>query len=234
MPRPATPERMDDPDVGPDEMRESFRFITAVNRWLGGTGALRSFLARESRSWDRSRPIRLLDLGTGIADIPLAIGDWARSRGLVLQSVGLELHPTCIELAREAAAGRPDVEIVAGDAREALDRFGPRSFDYVHAGMFLHHLVDDEVERVLTIMGRLATRAAVWNDLVRSPLSRLGVRLLTLRSTPIVRDDARLSVEKGFTRAEAVDAAERAGLARVEFRGMPLAGRFRLVGRPPA
>jgi len=232
MPRPATPERMDDPDVGPEEMRESFRFITAVNRWLGGTGALRSFLARESRSWDRSRPIRLLDLGTGIADIPLAIGDWARSRGFEFRSVGLDLHPTCVELAREAAAGRPDVEIAAGDAREALATFGPRSFDYVHAGMFLHHLPDGEVEQVLTVMGRLARRAVVWNDLIRSPLSRLGVRLLTCRSAPIVRDDARLSVEKGFTRTEAMGFAERAGLARVEFRAMPLAGRFRLAGRP--
>ena len=232
MPRPATPERMDDPDVGPEEMRASFRFIIAVNRWLGGTAALRSFLARESRSWDRSGPIRLLDLGTGIADIPLAVGDWARSLGIDLRSVGLDLHPTCLELAREAAAGRPDVEIVAGDAREALERFGPRSFDYVHAGMFLHHLADDEVERVLSIMGRLATRAAVWNDLVRSPLSRLGVRLLTLRSAPIVRDDARLSVEKGFTRAEAIGFAERAGLKGIELRTMPLAGRFLLVGRP--
>lgn len=223
---------MDDPAVDRTEMRESFRFITAVNRWLGGTAALRSFLARESPSWDRSRPIRLLDLGTGIADIPLAVGDWARPRGLDVRSVGLDLHPTCLELAREAAAGRPDVEIVAGDAREALAIFGPRSFDYVHAGMFLHHLVDDEVARMLAVMGGLATRAVVWNDLVRSPLSRLGVRLLTLRSTPIVRDDARLSVEKGFTRAEALAFAREAGLAAIEFRSMPLAGRFRLVGRP--
>ena len=223
---------MDDPAVDRDEMRESFRFITAVNRWLGGTGALRSFLARESPTWDRSRPIRLLDLGTGIADIPRAIGDWARSRGLEVRSVGLDLHPTCLDLAREATAGRSDVEIVAGDARDALAIFGPGSFDYVHAGMFLHHLVDEEVERTLSAMGRLATRAVVWNDLVRSPLSRLGVRLLTLRSTPIVRDDARLSVEKGFTRSEAIELAGRAGLGSLEFRSMPFAGRFRLVGRP--
>lgn len=222
---------MDDPAVDRTEMLESFRFIVAVNRWLGGTGALRSFLARESRTWDRSRPIRLLDLGTGIADIPLAIGDWARSNGLDVRSVGLDLHPTCLELAREAAAGRTDVEIVAGDAREALSIFGPRSFDYVHAGMFLHHLVDDEVEQTLSAMGRLAIRAVVWNDLLRSPLSRLGVRLLTLRSTPIVRFDARLSVEKGFTRAEAVGLATRAGLAEIDFRAKPLAGRFRLIGR---
>jgi hypothetical protein len=229
MARPATPERMDDPGVGRDELEQSFRFIRRINRHLGGTAALRRFLARESADWPRSPPIRLLDLGTGAADIPVAIGDWAKRRGFRLETVGLDDHPGCLAVAREAAAGRDDLTIVEGDARQALDRFGPASFDYVHAGMFLHHLSDGDAVRVLAAMGRIATRAIVWNDLWRSPTSRLGVWLLTLFSTPMVRFDARLSVEKGFTPEEAHDLAAAAGLRGVRFRSMPLAGRFLLT-----
>ena len=231
MARPATPERMDDPGVSRRELDVSFRFIRRINRFLGGTAALREFLAREAAGWDRSRPIRLLDLGTGAADIPLAIGEWATGRGFRVESVGLDDHPGCLAVAREATAGRGDVVIVAGDARSALDLFGPRSFDYVHAGMFLHHLGDEDVVRVLRIMAQVATRSIVWNDLWRSPTSRIGIHLLTLFSADSVRFDARLSVEKGFTRAEAMDLAARAGLRHIRCDLMPLAGRFRLVGR---
>lgn len=233
MARPATPERMDDPGVGQDELEDSFRFIRRINRLLGGTSALRTFLAREATGWDRSRPIRLLDLGTGAADIPVAIGDWAKGRGFRLETVGLDDHPGCLAVARAAVVGRDDVTIVEGDARTALERFGPASFDYVHAGMFLHHLGDGDAVRVLADMGRIAKRAIVWNDLWRSPASRLGVRLLTLFSSEIVRFDARLSVEKGFTRSEAIELAARAGLRNVRCDLMPLAGRFRLMGFGP-
>jgi len=227
--RPVTAERMDDPDADPAELRDAFRFIRRVNRHLGGTGALLGYLAREAPGWPSGATIRLLDLGTGVADIPLAACDWARRRGLRFEAVALDAHPGCLALAREATAGRDDVTVVEGDARDALDRFGPGSFDYVHAGMFLHHLEDDDVVRTLGVMGRIATRGVVWNDLLRSAASRLGVRLLTLFASPIVRDDARLSVEKGFTRAEAIDLAAAAGLGGIRIRSMPLAGRFRLT-----
>ena len=92
---------------------------------------------------------------------------------------------------------------------------------------------DDDAVRVLADMGRIATRAIVWNDLWRSWASRLGVRLLTLFSSEMVRFDARLSVEKGFTRSEAIELAARAGLRNVRCDLMPLAGRFRLVGFGP-
>jgi hypothetical protein len=57
--------------------------------------------------------------------------------------------------------------------------------------------------------------------------------LLTLFSSEIVRFDARLSVEKGFTRSEAIELAARAGLRNVRCDLMPLAGRFRLMGFGP-
>jgi hypothetical protein len=225
------PERMDDLDVPQAEVDVAFRFIRRINRWLGGAGALVRVLERESRRWPRDRPIRWLDLATGAADIPLAVDRWAQSRGFDLRCTALDHHPACLTIARAAVRDHPRIEVVDGNAF-ALDAAYPsRSFDYVHAGMFLHHLADDDVVRVLRSMRRLAAKAVVWNDLVRSPLSRFGIRCLTAFSPAIVKDDARLSVEKGFTIAEAREAARWAGLEEVEVRRMPLAGRFVLIGR---
>ncbi len=224
------PERMDAADVPQAEIDAAFRFIRRVNRWLGGTGGLLDVMRRDSALWPKDRPIRWLDLGTGAADIPLAIDAWALRAGHEVACIAADHHPACLAVARAAVGDHPRIEIVDRDALKLDDYFAPASFDYVHAGMFLHHLSDDDVVGVLRSMARLATRKIVWNDLSRSTLSRVGIRLLTIGQPSMVRDDATLSVNKGFTEAEAREAARWAGIERVSFRQRRMVGRFVLTG----
>ena len=214
MPRVRTPERMDEPDVPREELDAALRFIRFVNRRLGGARALISCLRRWSRGWPRGEPITLLDVATGSADIPVAARAWALSRGHDLRITAIDSHDTTLDLARrhlddQPAEIREGIAIEKHDALRLTDRFAPGSFDYAHAGMFLHHLDDLEAMTALRIMDRLSRRGVVWNDLARSPLARLGVRALTIGAPPIVRHDATVSVEAGFTRAEALELARR-------------------------
>lgn len=230
--RTRTPEMMDDPDVEPEALEESLRFIRMVNRRLGGTGALVGRLKRWAAGWDPTATIRLIDLGTGSADIPLAVSRWARRAGHRVRITAVDAHPATLSVARRLTAGCDDIEVVEADARLLMERYDPGSFDYAHAGMFLHHLEDIEVLTVLRIMDRLSTRGIVWNDLVRGAPWRLAVRLLTAGRAPMIRHDGRASVAAGFTRREALDLARRAGLARIEHR-RHLAGRFTLATTKP-
>lgn len=247
--RPNEPERMDAPDVPQEEIDTAFGFIRQVNRWLGGSGACIEVFRRECSRWPRDRPMRWLDLGTGAADIPLAVDRWAVRRGVRVECVALDHHPACLAVARAAVGDHPRIRVLAGDALSlesptvgpALEEscgaaagcppFAAGSFDYVHAGMFLHHLDDADVVRVLRSMGRIATRGVIWNDLLRSRWSACAVRLATFGRPSIVRDDAILSVEKGFTVHDAREAARWAGLDDVHVRTKRLVGRFVLTGR---
>ncbi len=76
------PERMDDPNADAAEMEASFRFIRLVNRHLGGIGGLLPEIRRLASSRESRRPLRWLDLGSGAADIPLAIDRWATQLGI--------------------------------------------------------------------------------------------------------------------------------------------------------
>ena len=238
-----TPEFMDDPAISRDELREHLRFIRMVNRRLGGTSAATGHFRRWSRDWNQVRAgagnpplalpdarhaIRILDLGTGSADIPLAIAQWAQRAGLSVHITAVDLHPVTVELAHEHVGTRSDIAVMQADALRLMDHFAPASFDYAHAGMFLHHLQDIEIMTVLRIMDRLATRGIIWNDLTRDALSHLGVRLLSIAATPKLRHDAVVSVAKGFTRREAIEIATRAGLANVRFT-RHVFGRFTLT-----
>jgi methyltransferase family protein len=223
-----TPELMDDPGADPRELSESLRFIRMVNRRLGGTRAVLSQLSRWSAGWPTQREIRLLDVGTGSADIPVAMVQWAQRRGLRLHITAVDANPATVELARRHVGDRPEIELVCADALGLVEQFEPGTFDYAHAGMFLHHLDDVEVLTALRIMDRLTTRGLIWNDLVRGPVELLGVRLLSLGGPAMVRHDAIASVAAAFTRREALDLARRVGLSNVRYR-RHLFGRFTLV-----
>lgn len=234
MRRRLTPERMDDPAIPRDELAESLRFIRIVNRRLGGVRAVLHHLNRWSRRWPRDRPVTFLDIGTGSADIPLAARRWATARGFDLRITAVDLHPTTLELAREHIAGVDGIELRRADALTLADQFPPESFDYVHAGMFLHHLPDIEVMTALRIMDRLARAGIIWNDLIRSRLGVAAIRLLSLGAPPGVRHDARVSVEAGFTPRDVRDFARRLDLHYTRVRWNLFTHRFTLAGEKRA
>ena len=228
--RKLTPEHMDDPAAGAAEIDEALRFIRMVNRRMDGTAAALVHFKQWAVEWPRDRAIRIIDIGTGSADIPVAIADWAKAAGHRVHITAVDLHPVTLELARQHVGDRPEIEIVQGDALKLTEQFASGSFEYAHAGMFLHHLPDIEVMTVLRIMDRLTTRGLIWNDLLRNTIGRVAVRLLTLRAPPLVRHDAVVSVAAGFTKREAIDLARRAGLTGIQVR-VHLWHRFTLACR---
>lgn len=207
-----TAEHMDDPDIAPDELRRHLRYLRFMNRRLGGAATVIQHLKRQSPSWPAGGTIRLIDIGTGGADIPLAIADWAARAGRNLHIIAVDAHERTLALARDAVAGRSQIELVHCDARALMDRYDPGAFDYAIANLVLHHLPDIEALTVMRIMDRLATRSVIITDLVRSGLTRLGAHISTLAAGPVLRHDALASVRAGFTRREIIDLARRAGL----------------------
>ena len=234
--RKLTPELMDEPEASRDDLAVSLRFIRFVNRRLGGTSSAVRVLDRWAKergaAWPRDRPIRVLDIGTGSADIPVAMDAWAKRHRRAVEIDAIDLHPTTLDLAREYVGERENIHLRPLDALKLMDHYEPGSFDVVHAGMFLHHLPDLEVMTVLRIMQRLARHGMIWNDLARRTLARIGVRTL-VALTPglprMARHDAVVSVEAGFTRREAVELAQRVGWEEIRYRDV-LFHRFVLTG----
>jgi hypothetical protein len=79
-------------------------------------------------------------------------------------------------------------------------------------------------------MDRLAKVGLVWNDLMRSRIGELFIRLATLGQPTIVRHDARVSVQAGFTKREVLDFARRLDLHYTRYASNTLTHRFTLAG----
>jgi 2-polyprenyl-3-methyl-5-hydroxy-6-metoxy-1,4-benzoquinol methylase len=221
-------EWMDRPDADVGALRASLRFIRRVNTLLGYTRATLSHLRRFSRSWTTGQTIRILDVATGSADIPLAILKWARRRRFDVHIVGADLHPITVA---EANLHRCDrFSVVRADALDLP--FADGSFDYALTAMFLHHLDDAEIVRALREMDRVARRGVIAADLIRNRRAYAWISLFTATADPMVRHDALVSVRQAFSRAEVLALGERAGLAYAGF-FQHFAHRFVLAGEKP-
>ncbi len=107
------------------------------------------------------------------------------------------------------------MQIVQGDVLNMP--FADGAFDYAITGMFLHHLDDEEVVRVLKAMDRISRRGVVVADLLRHRRAYIWIKVITAMSNPMVRHDAAVSVAQAFTEAEVMALRDRAGLGYAQF-----------------
>jgi hypothetical protein len=75
-------EFLDRPDCDPALAAASYRFMETVNARFGGIRVVRRFLAAETAGRYTGAPFRILDIGSGSCDIPLAVSRWARAYGI--------------------------------------------------------------------------------------------------------------------------------------------------------
>lgn len=194
-PRLVGTEILDSPDVDPAVRERSHLDIARSNVVFGGRRAvvaeLREVLA------DLPERCTLLDVGTGLADIPRAARDMARERAVQVTTIGFDSMYSLIARARDRVS-----VAVCGDALSLP--FADRSVDVVICSQMLHHFHGDPARRLIAELARVARRAVIVADLRRSWLAAAGFWLSSwpLRFHPVTRHDGVVSVLRGFTPRE--------------------------------
>jgi len=196
-------ELLDAPDVDPDVVTRSLRDVARSNTLFGG----RSAAIEEFRAVLRELPRRasLLDVGTGLGDIPSRAREVADENGIELHAIGLDAAE---ELAR---ASRPAVDFaVCGNALELP--FADRSVDVVMCSQVLHHFSRPHAVTLLREMDRVARIRVIVSDLRRSRIAAAGLWLASfpLRFHAVSRHDGVVSVMRGFTPEELLDTVREA------------------------
>ncbi|MFA6293586.1 MAG: methyltransferase domain-containing protein [Victivallales bacterium] len=190
-------EFLDSPDCDPALASESYRFMEKVNRFFGGTRNVRRFIEKEFSERKSSSPLRILDIGSGSCDIPIAVSRWAESRGIPVKFTCLEVFDSAVKIARAkiAESGVTSVELLQEDV---FTHHPDEPYDYAVASMCFHHFEDEMILGLIQKIRTFVKHGVLINDLHRSLLTWLGAVPLTAFSHEGVKHDSRLSIRRGF------------------------------------
>jgi SAM-dependent methyltransferase len=200
-------ELLDDPAADPATVGESLRNLARANRWFGGAAAVRFGLRRTIGDTPPGTTLSLLDLGTGLGDLPQVAVGWAAARGIRMVPIGLELNRAAAALA--SATGLATVVGCAG-----VPPIRDKSVDIVLLSQVAHHLRSASVVHLFRTCDRLARRAVIVADLRRHALAppsfRFGARVLGFDRVTLA--DGVTSIRRGFSARELLDLMAQAGV----------------------
>jgi len=212
-------ELLDAGEGNDEDVAESLSDLRRINRFLGGRRVV--LRALSSYFQDPSlEKVSLVDIGTGSADLPMAVAQSCRIRGLDTFIAAVDISERNLRVSQSHLGVSDEIHLVQADSLKLP--FAPRSFDFVTASLFLHHFRDDDVVRLLADFGRIARRAVIVNDLVRNLVPYYFTRIAgpVLAASFLTRNDGPVSVLRGFTAGELNDHALRAGLKVRELKRM--------------
>ena len=209
-------ELMDFPIEDKSEIFQNFKELVFINKYLGGP----------SHSFNAIKKLLVNSTTAQIADIGSGAGDFLdyliqRKKQLPFSSsfVGIDLMPESHEFAFNTFASLNEgASLVLEDYKHWLDQ--KEKPDIIHASLFCHHLTDAQLVDFFRISSQNVTKAVVINDLQRHPLAYYSIKYLTqwFSKSRFTKNDAPLSVLRGFTKNELKQLLVKAGIVNYEIK----------------
>lgn len=209
--RSSEPELMDETSIPTTEMQDILKQVTWLNKNFGRVTPILNYIFEAHRRL--GRPVVVVDLGCGQGDLLIKIAEWSAKQNCPVQLIGVDQHPSAVKLARQNCT-RYGIDVMEGDAVATIHSARLGEVDIFISTLFTHHLNDGQIVALIASMTKKARYGWFVDDLQRSGVSRSFVKMLTAlgRFHPVVQNDARVSIERGFSREDWHNYLEKAGV----------------------
>ena len=207
-------ELLDADDIPTADLFQNLKELDRINTLLGGYNITFSALKKIVKP---DTAYTLIDIGCGGGDTLKHIKRWQLRKKMNLKLIGIDLKPVCIEYANRQNNGENDrqnegekIELICDDYRNMF--LHVPHIDIIHACLFCHHLTEMQlIELIQFATERRIT--LVINDLERNPIAYHAIKILTglFSKSYLVKNDAPLSVARGFKKKEWLDIIKKAG-----------------------
>lgn len=193
-------ELLDAPGIPKELLFQNLRELDFINRTLGGHAI--TLAGIKQLLTDKNKRYHIVDIGCGGGDSMKYIADWARSNGYKIKLTGIDKNADAIEYMKDHCKAYPEISGAVSDYRSFLKN--NTMADVIHCSLFCHHLTDDELIELFIYLKQYTTTGFVINDLQRHWFAYTGIKYLTrlLNGSTLVKNDAPLSVLRGFRKQE--------------------------------
>jgi 2-polyprenyl-3-methyl-5-hydroxy-6-metoxy-1,4-benzoquinol methylase len=209
-------ELLDAPNIPKELLFQNLRELDVVNRLLGGHAITLSGIKKLVT--DKNKLYHIIDIGCGGGDAMKQIAKWAKANNYKVKLKGVDMNSDCIDFMKEACKDFHEIDGVVMDYRDYLKT--TNEVDIIHCSLFCHHLKDDELMELFQFMNKYARVGFVINDLQRHWFAYYSIKILTrlLNGSSLVKNDAPLSVLRGFRKNELNHLLEKSDIKHVSIK----------------
>ncbi len=204
-------ELLDDGQVSFADIQQNMKELNTINTYLGGHAISINGLKKIIAQQQFHQPLTICEIGCGGGDNLLALAKWCSKKNIPVHFLGIDIKPACIEFAKQQCAAL-NAEWMATDYLQA-DLSNAKA-DIIFSSLFCHHFKEAELVTMLQWMKHNSTKGFFINDLQRHPMAYYSIKLITaiFSKSYLVKNDASLSVARGFKKIEWQQILQQAGI----------------------
>ena len=208
-----TLELLDQPGIPASDIQRNLYELSVINQKLGGHAiTIEGFF----RLAGKPVQIEVCEVGCGGGDNLKAIERKTKNKYPGLSFIGIDINADCIQVAENIKWEKP-VRFLVSDYKKVHFKSKP---DIIFCSLFCHHFREDELIEMLRWMAENAVLGFFINDLHRHKFAYYSIRLLTslFSKSYLVKNDAPLSVLRGFKKKELIVLLDKAGISNYTIR----------------
>lgn len=202
-------ELLDKDDIPFEDIRRNMQELNTINTWLGGHAIT---LSGFKKLLSNKKSIHVCEIGCGDGNNLFQLYKWCKKNNVQFSCTGIDIKPECIETANQ------DYKIenaywLAQDYKRVSFKTKP---DIIFSSLFCHHFKEDELIEQLQWMQKNSTIGFFINDLQRNWFAYHSIKIITkfFSSSYLVKNDAPLSVARGFHKNEWIELLNKAGIKK--------------------
>ncbi|PWT95558.1 MAG: SAM-dependent methyltransferase [Bacteroidetes bacterium] len=198
-------ELLDDDDIPFEDIRRNMYELDLINTYLGGHNitiqGIKSIIGDIAVFKATNVPLRICEIGCGGGDNLIAIEKWCNKHGINVELIGIDIKKECIEYARSRIS-KENYKWIISDFRDVY--FQNQRPSIIFSSLFCHHFTEVEVIEMLWWLKNNSAMGFFINDLHRHSFAYYSIKGITkfFSKSYLVKNDAPLSVLRGFSRSE--------------------------------
>jgi 2-polyprenyl-3-methyl-5-hydroxy-6-metoxy-1,4-benzoquinol methylase len=206
-------ELLDQPGLPATDIQRNLNELSVINQKLGGHAVTIEGFYRLA---GKSAHIEVCEVGCGGGDNLKAIEKKAKKQYPGLSFTGIDINGDCINVAENLKWEKP-IRFLVSDYKKVHFKSKP---DIIFCSLFCHHFKEDELIDMFRWMSGNSVLGFFVNDLHRHVFAYYSIRMLTslFSKSYLVKNDAPLSVLRGFKKKELSALLDKAGISNYTIR----------------
>jgi 2-polyprenyl-3-methyl-5-hydroxy-6-metoxy-1,4-benzoquinol methylase len=202
-------ELLDKPDIPAADIKRNLYELSIINQKLGGHACTWNGFIQLAI---KGKAVHVCEIGCGGGDNLKTIELKASNKYPDLSFTGIDINPDCIRVAENNGWKKP-VQFLVSDYKKVHFQSKP---DIIFCSLFCHHFKENELIEMFRWMKENSRSGFFINDLHRHPLAYYSIRSLTslFSKSYLVKNDAPLSVLRGFKKKELEELLNKAGILK--------------------